>query len=88
MNHNLLGSVNEGHFVIDDSGRPHIDKVIRGESLGKVLASAGYNSQDLLEDLKARIQDAEAQSKISAEERESLSAAYRSLLESYTYLED
>ena len=88
MNHNLLGSVNEGHFVIDDSGRPHIDKVIRGESLGQVLASAGYNSQDLLEDLKARIQDAEAQSKISAEERESLSAAYRSLLESYTYLED
>jgi arginine decarboxylase-like protein len=88
MNHNLLGSANEAHFLVDDSGRPHIDKVIRGESLGQVLATAGYNSADLMESFKGLVQSAEAQSKITAEEREKLCEAYQSTLDSYTYLED
>ena len=40
MNHNLLGSVNEAHFLLDDAGRPHLDKVIRGESLGEVSGAS------------------------------------------------
>jgi arginine decarboxylase len=88
MNHNLLGSVNEAHFLVDDAGRPHIDKVIRGESLGQVLATAGYNTQDLVDSLRAMTQAAEAQSKITTEERENLRESYQSALDSYTYLED
>jgi arginine decarboxylase len=80
--------VNEAHFLVDDSGRPHIDRVIRGESLGQVLASAGYTPQDLMEGLRRTAQNAEAQSKISAEEKESFCESYRSALDSYTYLED
>ena len=88
MNHNLLGSVNEAHFLVDDAGRPHIDRVIRGESLGQVLATAGYNPEDLIEGLRRTAQNAEAQSKITAEEKESFCESYRSALDSYTYLED
>jgi len=88
MNHNLLGSANEAHFLVDDSGRPHIDRVIRGESLSQVLATAGYNSQDLFESFSHLVQSAEAQSKITAEERESFADSYLSTLDSYTYLED
>jgi arginine decarboxylase len=88
MNHNLLGSVNEAHFLVDDAGRPHIDRVIRGESLGQVLATAGYTSRDLVESIKQVAQSAEAQSKITAEERESFCASYEAALDSYTYLED
>ena len=88
MDHNLLGSVNEAHFLVDDSGRPHIDKVIRGESLGQVLASVGYTQQDLLESFRSMGQSAEAQSKISAQDREAFCESYQSALDSYTYLED
>jgi arginine decarboxylase len=88
MHHNLLGSVNEAHLLVDDAGRPHIDKVIRGESLGQVLATAGYTPQDLVENLQRMAQGAEAQSKITAEERASFCDSYQSALDSYTYLED
>jgi arginine decarboxylase-like protein len=85
MNHNLLGSANEAHFLVDDAGRPHIDKVIRGESLGQVLSSAGYTSQDLMESFRRMT---EGKPKISAEERESFCESFQSTLDSYTYLED
>ena len=88
MNHNLLGSPNEAHFLVDDSGRPHIDKIVRGASLGQVLESAGYQSKELMESLRQVAQKAEAQSKLSTEERETLCASYESALGSYTYLED
>jgi arginine decarboxylase len=88
MNHNLLGSVNEAHFLVDDSGRPHIDKVVRGESIGQVLATAGYSSQDLLENFRQRTQSAESQTKITAEEQEAFFDSYSAALDSYTYLED
>jgi arginine decarboxylase len=88
MNHNLLGSVNEAHFLVDDAGRPHIDRVIRGESIRQVLATAGYQARDLVENLKQMAQSAETQNKITAEERESFCASYESALEGYTYLED
>ena len=88
MNHNLLGSVNEAHFLVDDSGKAHLDRVIRGESLKQVLASAGYSQQDLVEGLLRNVQSAEAKSTISEKEKESFCESYQSALDSYTYLED
>ncbi len=88
MNHNLLGSVNEAHFLVDDFGKPHIDKVIRGESLRQVLTAAGYYSQDLEESFRRMVQNAGSQSKITATERESFCKSYSAALDSYTYLED
>lgn len=88
MNHNLLGSANEIQILVDDAGRPHLDKVVRGASLGQVLASAGYDPQSVLEGFTQMATAAESQSKISAEQRESLSQAFQATLESYTYLED
>jgi arginine decarboxylase len=88
MDHNLLGSVNEAHFLVDNSGRAHLDRVIRGESLGQVLASAGYSQQDLMEGLRRTVQDAEAKSKITSKEIDSFYKSYQSALDSYTYLED
>jgi arginine decarboxylase len=88
MNHNLLGSANEAHFLVDDAGKPHIDRVIRGESLGKVLAGAGYTPQDLMEGLHRIMQGSESHSKTSAEERDSFCETFRTALDSYTYLED
>ena len=88
MNHNLLGSANEVHFLVDDNGRPHMDKIVRGESLSQVLTTAGYDSQGLLEGFQQMIRLAEGEGRITLEERESLSDSYQSTLDGYTYLED
>ncbi|PYV00732.1 MAG: arginine decarboxylase [Acidobacteria bacterium] len=88
MKHNLLGSANEAHFLIDDAGRPHLDKVVRGESLAQVLISAGYPTQTLLEGFGQVLTGAQTQTKITAEEKEALSQSFEATLNSYTYLED
>ncbi len=88
MNHNLLGSVNEAHFLVDDTGRPHLDKVVRGAPLGQVLTAAGYDPQMLVEMFRQSAKNAEADARISADERETLTEAYQAALDSYTYLED
>jgi arginine decarboxylase len=88
MNHNLLGSANEVHFLVDDSGRAHLDKVVRGESLGQVLAAAGYDRQALTDAFRQVVKVAEGQGKVGAEQAEDLNQSYQSTLDSYTYLED
>jgi arginine decarboxylase len=88
MNHNLLGSANEAHFLIDDSGKPHIDKIVRGETLGQVLESAGYSTQDLVENFRTMARSAENQSKITKKELDSFCESFETTLGSYTYLEE
>jgi len=88
MDHNLLGSANEAHILVDDAGRPHLDKVVRGESLGQVLAGAGYDAQGLEEGIRQISKSAENQGKLTAEEREALVGSFMAALDSYTYLEE
>ncbi len=88
MKHNLLGKANEAHFLVDDAARPHLDKVIRGESLSQVLNSAGYSAQTLEEGFAQVLASAETQGKISGEEKAFLSESFQAAMESYTYLED
>jgi len=88
MNHNLLGSSNEAHFLVDDAGRPHLERVDRGDSIQSVLAAAGYNGQDLAEGFTKAVEAAEGQGKVTPDEGRALVSAYQGALESYTYLED
>jgi len=88
MNHNLLGSVNEAHFLVDDAGKPHLDKVVRGQNLGQVLSSAGYDAPGLKEGFQRMVTAAESLGRLTAEEGASLTELYQSTIESYTYLED
>jgi len=88
MNHNLLGGAHEAQFLVDDAGRPHLDKVVRGESLSQVLTTAGYETQAMVESFRQMALAAEGQSKLSPEQREALTQAFQNTLESYTYLED
>ena len=88
MKHNLLGSVNEAQFVVDDLGRPHLDRVVRGESLAQVLASAGYYAGDLVDDFQSVLRSMQSQSRITEQEREAMIDSYHTTLDSYTYLEE
>ena len=88
MHHNLLGSVNEAHFLVDDAGRPHLDKVIRGESVSQVLQDAGYDVPGLIEGFRQAAEAAQGQGKINSQDNQSLTESYQTTLDSYTYLED
>jgi arginine decarboxylase len=88
MSHNLLGSVNEAHFLVDDAGKAHLDKVVRGQTLGNVLAGAGYDAQALSAGFQQMVSAAETQGKIDAAESATLFESFQSILEAYTYLED
>ncbi len=88
MNHNLLGAVSEAHFLVDDAGKAHLDKVVRGQNLSQVLAVAGYDSENLTAGFQRMLTATEAQGKLSDEEARSLAEEYQATLEAYTYLED
>jgi len=88
MNHNLLGAANEVHCLVDETGRPHIEKVVRGETLRQVLLRAGYDPQVLVEEFQELLKSAEGESRIGADEEDDLTERFRSTLESYTYMED
>ncbi len=88
MHHNLLGKVNEAQFLVDEGGRPHLDRVVRGETLGQVLAGAGYDAAALQDRFREMVRAAEGQARITADEAEDLREGFRSSLEDYTYIED
>ncbi len=88
MHHNLLGTVNEAHFLVDDAGRPHLDKVIRGESVSQVLQDAGYDVPSLIEGFRQAAESSQGQGKISGQDVQSLTESFQSSLDGYTYLED
>ncbi len=88
MNHNLLGAAHEVQYLVDDAGRPHLDKVARGASLIQVLTGMGYDAQGLVEGFCQNATAAEGQSRLSAAERQALGESFQSTLDSYTYLED
>jgi arginine decarboxylase len=88
MKHNLLGSSNEVHCLVDETGRLHIDKILRGETLSQVLEAAGYDTPYLVETFTEVVRSAEGDSKISREEGDALTSSYKAALDAYTYLED
>jgi arginine decarboxylase len=88
MHHNLLGTANEAHFLVDEGGRPHLDRVFRGENIGQVLADAGYETNALTEKFKEMVRSAEAQSKITGDEGARLREDFLASLDDYTFMED
>ncbi len=88
MNHNLLGAAHEIQFLVDDAGRAHLDKVIRGASLTQVLSGMGYDNQSLIEGFQRVAATAEGRSRLSPDERQVLAETFQATLDSYTYLED
>jgi arginine decarboxylase len=54
--HNLFGDTNVVHVDLDDSGRPRLTHVLRGERVQDVLEYVEYFEADLLSKLKRKIE--------------------------------
>ncbi|MFB3907116.1 MAG: biosynthetic arginine decarboxylase [Candidatus Eisenbacteria bacterium] len=84
--HNLFGSVNEAHVVVDENGRHHIRKILRGNSIEEMARIAGFEIEDLQKEFSFRIATGVRQGRMSEAEGASLLEAYRTRARESTYL--
>jgi len=84
--HNLLGSVNEAHVVVDEAGRHHIRKIIRGNMIEEMAGIAGFQPEELLREFSSRIGLSVRQGHLAEAEGASLIEAYRARAKEATYL--
>jgi len=84
--HNLFGDTNAVHVELDSQGQWQINHVIEGDKIRQVLRYVQYNSQELIEHLRAGIETSLKCNRLSAEESAKLQKKYKEALESYTYL--
>lgn len=84
--HNLFGRVHEADVVLDANGEARIREVRPGESAGDTLAAFGFTRAVLVEGLQSALARQIKAGQLDREQAEELLAAYRSCLETYTYL--
>jgi len=84
--HNLFGSVNEAHLVVDDDGKVHVKRIRRGNSVRETLAAFGYDAKDLAARLQAILEDKQNNESITPREARQLLSEYRGQFDAYTYL--
>ncbi|HZS43486.1 MAG TPA: biosynthetic arginine decarboxylase [Blastocatellia bacterium] len=84
--HNLLGTVNEAHVVINDNGHL-ISKVIPGQSLGDILSMARYDRPFLQAGFRSNVEQQVKAGRIDQNVAEELINEYEATISSYTYLE-
>jgi len=83
--HNLFGRTHTVHITMTPKGY-HVDQVIRGDTMGEVLAAVQYNGENLLETLRQRTEIALQEQQITLPEAQRLLQNYEQSLNRYTYL--
>ncbi len=84
--HNLFGTVNEAHVVVDEGGRHHIRKIIRGYSVDEMVRIAGFESEELFQEFSSRIGAEVRAGRLPEAEGSALIDAYRGRAKETTYL--
>ncbi|HEY3175340.1 MAG TPA: biosynthetic arginine decarboxylase [Candidatus Polarisedimenticolia bacterium] len=84
--HNLFGSVNEAHLVVDDEGKVHVKRIRRGNSVRETLSAFGYDAKDLAARLQALLEERQSKNGLSPREARALLSEYRGQFDAYTYL--
>ncbi|MFN0242748.1 MAG: biosynthetic arginine decarboxylase [Planctomycetota bacterium] len=84
--HNLFGDTNVVHVDLDESGRPRLTHVLRGERVQDVLEYVEYFEADLLSNLRRSVERSLEDGRITFEESALLYRRYESGLHGYTYL--
>jgi arginine decarboxylase len=84
--HNLFGTPNEAHIIIDDRGYL-IQNLVRGDTVADVLRLARYDVAELQANCQARLQEMQRSGLIDKATAEKLFARYCQLASLYTYLD-
>lgn len=84
--HNLFGTVNEAHVVVDEAGQHHVRKIVRGNTLAEMVDLSGYDREELAAEFASRIDVAVREQQLSEDEAAALKADYSSRSKDPTYL--
>jgi arginine decarboxylase len=85
--HNLFGTANEVHIIVDESGGWHIKQIVNGDRNCDVLGYAKYNNNDLLEAFESEVNQAVRESGLSKADAEDIMNNYKNVMKRYTYLD-
>jgi arginine decarboxylase len=82
--HNLFGDTNVVHIQMNPKGY-QIEYVVKGDKITEVLGYVQYDSEDLLESIRRRTEQALQDNRITLEEAKLLLQDYELTLNHYTY---
>lgn len=83
--HNLFGDTNAVHIKLTPKGY-QIEHVVKGDTMTEVLGYVQYDSEDLIENIRRRSEQALQENRITLEESQLLLQNYERSLSRYTYL--
>ena len=84
--HNLFGDTNAAHVSIDENGEPHIDAIIKGDTVSEVLSYVQFSPKELQEKIKMAIGAAIRNERLDRAAGTQLLNLYSQGLRGYTYL--
>lgn len=85
--HNLFGSANEAHIIVDDAGGWHIKQIVNGDRICDVLGYVKYNSNYLLAAFESDVDQAVRENGLSKADAEDILNNYKNVMNRYTYLD-
>ena len=85
--HNLFGTTNEAHIIIDKDGEYHISKVIHGSPVGEMLTFARYEQEFLQKGFRKLLNREIKKGKLTEVKADTLLEDYDGYYDSYTYLD-
>ncbi|HEY9644159.1 MAG TPA: biosynthetic arginine decarboxylase [Coleofasciculaceae cyanobacterium] len=83
--HNLFGDTNAIHIKLTPKGY-QIEHVVKGDTMKEVLGYVQYDSEDLIENIRRRSEQALQENRITLQEAQLLLQNYERSLSGYTYL--
>jgi arginine decarboxylase len=83
--HNLFGDTNVVHIQMSPKGY-QIEYLVKGDTITEVLSYVQYKSEDLLENIRRRTEQALQENRITLKESQLLLNDYERSLSRYTYL--
>ncbi len=86
--HNLFGDTNAVHVSTDERGEAVVDAVIKGDTVGEVLDYVEFEPDELAKQLRAAIEQAVREGRISDGQAGRFLRFYEEGLDGYTYLEE
>ncbi len=85
--HNLFGTANEAHIIVDDKGEWHIKQIVNGDRNCDVLGVVKYNINSLFDSFEYEVSQAQRENRISKSDAEDILNNYKDVMNRYTYLD-
>ena len=84
--HNLFGDTNAVHIQLTPKGY-QIEHVVKGDTMSEVVSYVQYDSEDMVEKIRQRCEQALEENSITLAESQRLLQTYEQSLRRYTYLD-